>query len=269
MRASRVKTVRSLDRGLDVLLALEGTQASSLHELHVKTRLPKATLTRILLTLARRGLIWQRVADNRYRPAYAQKGRARHIDDADRVVETASPVLFELARETGLGANLAVPRDDHMELCEASRPGAPGKDSKERVGCKVNMLRSGLGLAFLAFCNDNQRQETLKKLRASGLPGNAIVHNAAWVKQVLDDTRRRGYGIRCENYGQDFDKPKRESNDGMAAIAVPIMVGDRAVGSINLRWGENLATHNAIARRHLKCLKAAAERIAQSLSDET
>lgn len=96
MRASKVKTIRSLERGLDVLLALEAGRAASLHDLYLRTKLPKATLTRILLTLAGRGMIWQRVADGKYRPGYTLKESARLIEETDRVVETASPVLLQL-----------------------------------------------------------------------------------------------------------------------------------------------------------------------------
>ena len=269
MRASKVKTVRSLERGLDTLRALGNIRAASLHELHVITQLPKATLTRVLLTLERCGLIWQRVGDSKYRPSYTLKDQARHISESDLTVEIASPLLLELAKKTRLKAHLALPRGDHMELCEASYSDAAGKDSRQSVGCEVNMLRSGLGLAYLAFCNEEQRQQTLKQLRASERAGNAIARNAAWVTRVLDETQRRGYGIRYVDYGKDFDKPKRESNDGMAAIAVPVMVGDRAIGSINLLWSERLATHEAIARRYLRDIKATAERIAQRLGKQS
>ena len=265
MRSRKVKTVRSLERGLDVLAALQGSRAASLHDLHLITGLPKATLTRILLTLERRELIWQRNADNKYRPGYTLKENAQSINDSDRVMEAASPVLLELARKTGLGAHLAVPRDDCMELCEASRLSAPMKDSRKRVGCRVNMLRSGLGRAYLAFCTEEQRQQALKRLGESGRAENAIARDDVWVERAISETRRQGYGTRDEDYGTGLDKPKRGSGDGMAAIAVPIVLGDRVVGSINLLWRERMATHQAIARRYLKDLKAAAELVAQRL----
>ncbi|MFN8838211.1 MAG: helix-turn-helix domain-containing protein, partial [Burkholderiales bacterium] len=68
MRATRVKTIRALDRGLDVMLRLHEMRAASLHDLHRATALPRATLTRILLTLEQRGLVWQRIADGAYLP---------------------------------------------------------------------------------------------------------------------------------------------------------------------------------------------------------
>ena len=62
----KVKSVRSLERGIDVLLEIHRSRAASLRELHESTGLPKATLLRMLLTLSKRGLVWQRIADGAF-----------------------------------------------------------------------------------------------------------------------------------------------------------------------------------------------------------
>lgn len=269
MRASKVKRIRSLERGLDVLLAVEAARAASLHDLYLSTRLPKATLTRILLTLEACGLIWQRVADQKYRPGYSLKERARHIEEADRIVEAASPVLHELTRRTGLSAALAVPRADFMELCEMRFPNAPLKESRRRVGKQVNMLFSGHGSAYLAFSPARERDYALERLRKSDRRGYALARDRDWVGRMLEDTRRRGYGVRDPTFGGHFDKPTRESDDGMTAIAVPIMVAECVVATINLYWRKRIATTKQIARRYLKDLKAAAELIASKLHGDS
>ena len=58
-----VKIVRALNRGLDVLQAIQESKAAGLHDLHRATSLPKPTLIRILKTLMGRDLVWQRIAD--------------------------------------------------------------------------------------------------------------------------------------------------------------------------------------------------------------
>ena len=65
MLERKVKTVRSLERGLDVLLEVQARRAASLHELHLAVGLPKATLLRMLSTLARKKLVWQRSSPRR------------------------------------------------------------------------------------------------------------------------------------------------------------------------------------------------------------
>lgn len=56
MLERKVKTVRALERGLDVLIEVQTRKAASLHELHQATGLPKATLLRMLVTLGQKGL---------------------------------------------------------------------------------------------------------------------------------------------------------------------------------------------------------------------
>ncbi len=64
--ASPARTIRALERGLDVLQAVRAESGVRLRDLHVLTGLPKATLLRVLKTLADRGLVWQRMADGAY-----------------------------------------------------------------------------------------------------------------------------------------------------------------------------------------------------------
>ena len=82
--------MRALERGLDVLLEVQARRAASLHELHQALGLPKATLLRMLLTLGRKGLVWQRLADGAYLPHVGMVARAQ-VSSVERVAEIASP----------------------------------------------------------------------------------------------------------------------------------------------------------------------------------
>lgn len=73
------KTIRALDRGLDVLRIIQESKAVSLNDLHLATRLPKATLLRILKTLIGSELIWQRIADGAYVPSYTFQSEQEYL----------------------------------------------------------------------------------------------------------------------------------------------------------------------------------------------
>jgi IclR family transcriptional regulator, mhp operon transcriptional activator len=62
-----VKIIRSLERGLQVLRAMQEQPISSLHEINERTRIPKPTLLRILRTLEVSGAVSRRLADGHYR----------------------------------------------------------------------------------------------------------------------------------------------------------------------------------------------------------
>ena len=68
-RTSSVKSIRALERGLDVLQALQTGPGAGLKDLHEITGLSKATLLRILRTLMERNLVWRRMADGAYLPS--------------------------------------------------------------------------------------------------------------------------------------------------------------------------------------------------------
>ena len=79
MTTYKIKTIRALDRGLEVLAFLQAARAASLHDMHLATGLPKATLIRIVATLEQRGLIWQRIADGAHLPNMDQPAEFRQI----------------------------------------------------------------------------------------------------------------------------------------------------------------------------------------------
>src|SRR5215469_4549774 len=109
MTAQSVKSIRALERGLDVLQALQTGPGAGLKELHEITGLPKATLLRILRTLSERNLIWQRMADGAYLPS-TRSARSLAIDDTSALVEVASPIMAQLCERVNWPSVLAVRR---------------------------------------------------------------------------------------------------------------------------------------------------------------
>src|SRR5438093_13657512 len=87
------RTIRSLERGLNVLQALQENPISSLHDIHQQTRISKPSLLRILRTLEQSGLISRRLADGRYRISTNLSHLARKRDRYDRVADAAAPIL--------------------------------------------------------------------------------------------------------------------------------------------------------------------------------
>jgi IclR family transcriptional regulator, mhp operon transcriptional activator len=120
-----VKTVRGLERGIQVLQALQAQPISALHDIHVATNLPKATLLRILHTLEQSGLVMRRLGDGRYRMCTILTRMVRKRDRYDRVAEAAAPVLDRLCQKISWASDLMVPAGDHMEIRETSRMRSP------------------------------------------------------------------------------------------------------------------------------------------------
>lgn len=266
MRDYKVKTIRALDRGLEVLAHLHMARAASLHDLFLATGLPKATLTRMIVTLEKRGLVWQRLADGAYMASHTLQPRAPQLSDEDYLVEVASPVLERLCRKVNWPSVLAVPRLDCMEVIETNRPKSYFSHIPiGPIGFRINMLRSATGRAYIAFCSESERQAMLLRLAKSNEPGNFMARQPAMLESLLDETRRLGYGRRSSDFGGHFDKSRREWNDHRDSIAVPVWAGDEVIASVNLTWMHNVATVQQIVKSHLPELTAAAREISMRL----
>jgi len=111
MREYKVKTIRALERGLEVLEYMHQVRSVTLHELFLATGLPKATLTRIVATLEKRGLVWQRLADGAYISSHSISSRMQHLNSESYVAEAAAPVLSRLCEKVKWPSVLSMPRE--------------------------------------------------------------------------------------------------------------------------------------------------------------
>src|SRR5438046_261262 len=103
-------------------------RAASLHDLHRATGIPKPTLTRILYTLYRQGLVWQRMADGAFLPSHLMLQRGR-LDDTAWLVEIASPVLERLCERVMWPSVLSVPRRRSLPFWRQPYLAAQGPDA--------------------------------------------------------------------------------------------------------------------------------------------
>jgi IclR family transcriptional regulator, mhp operon transcriptional activator len=257
MRHYKVKPVNALERGLRVLAALREMRAASLHDLYLRTGIPKPTLTRILYTLYRQGLVWQRMADGAFLPSHMMLGRAR-LDDTAWLVEIASVVLEELCERVMWPSVLSVPRLDHMEVVETNShrayfdelPAAP-------IGFRANLLRSASGRAYLAFCPDAEREAVLRRLAERDVAGHELAHDPAAVRRLVEVTRRRGYSLRAPDFGGHYSKPRSEVDDGRNSIAMPVRLAGQVLGCVNLTWRKRAMTVTSVVERYGADLRAA------------
>jgi IclR family mhp operon transcriptional activator len=262
---AQIEIIKGLERGLRVLQVLQANSASSLHEVHLTTRISKPSLLRILNTLEQAGMVSRRLADGRYRLSSFRAAQKR--DRHDRVAEAAAPVLDRLCQKVKWPSDLFVPAGDHMERRETSRAHSPFITHMvvlNPIGQRVNWLLTGVGRTYLAFCPPAEREQILQRLRKSDKLDDRLARDPKRLEKILAETRARGYGTRDPNFGGgSYGVPSQ--NDGLAAIVVPLLDGTRVHGSINILWIKAAFTVEEFAARHLGDLQAAASEIVASL----
>lgn len=259
MTLASVKTIRSLRRGLEVLRLLDRMHVASLEDLHGITGMPKPTLSRILLTLQDEGYASQRIADNKWVIGLGMSSLARRVPRSDRLVQAAAPAMNELCRRVIWPSDLSVRSGLRMVLKETSRPHSTLTLNRLNVNFQIDMLRSAPGRAYLAFCPDVEKLDLLRRIGARH-NGDAAV-DAMDMEAVIRETRRNGFGGRDPAWGGHVIKSRREYDDGLDAIAVPIIHEGKVLGCVNIVWIRKLVSRRSMVERHLDDLSRCARAI--------
>ena len=264
----KAKTLRGLERGLQVLEALRSNPIASLHDLYSATRISKPSLLRVLHTLERFGLVSRRLGDGRYRASTDLTRIPQKQARYERVAEAAAPVLDRLCQRISWPSDLMVPAGDHMLIAETSQTQTPFLIKAGGIGRSVNWLISGVGRAYLAYCPEKEREAILKRLRKSDKPEDRLAHEPRRLEKILVETRKRGFAIRDPGFIGGFYGTVPQ-DDGLAAIALPLLDRGRVHGSMNILWVKTAFTIEEFAARHLVDLRAAAREIVDSLHSAT
>lgn len=253
-----IKRVEALARGLRVLADVRARSGASLHELHLRTGLSKATLLRLLRTLEDGGFVVRRLADGAYLPAErsaieAPPGASRWLP----LTRAARPSLEALGRAIPWPTDLGVRDGLAMLVLESNRRLSSIAVNRYALGVRPHMLWSAMGRAYLAWCPDAERDEILTALRASKAPEDRAARNSRAMARLLAETRRRGYAVRDPGYGVlDINSRGRVS-----AIAVPIQRGEGVIACLNCVWLQEVQGEQDVVARHLDALRQAAAEI--------
>jgi IclR family transcriptional regulator, mhp operon transcriptional activator len=261
MLEQKVKSVRALERGLDVLLAIQSRRAVSLHELHQLLGLPKATLLRMLVTLGSKGLIWQRLADGAYLPHVQSVAQTQHIS-AEQIAELASPHMATLSSIAAWPSVLAVPRLDHVEIIETNSPLFRLEFATlGPVGAKLSYIHTATGRAYLAACDAAERTAIIARLR----PASASDESEDVLRTILDEAGERGYAVREPVHSWPDRSRAMILRDGRRSMGVAICVLGHPVASINITWLARHVTEADVIARHLGALQSTAVAIGRDL----
>lgn len=248
------KSVRSLQRGLEVLCALNRHNGASVQALAATIGVHRTTVQRLLETLRALGYVDKSASDDQYRLALGVRRLSDGFDDDAWVSAVAEPALRELHPRILWPSNVATFDGDAMLIRESTHRYSPFSIHHATVGQRLPMLRSALGQVYLSFCSEEERREIIAILRTSHGPDAALVRDAAFVRDLVRRTRRAGY----------VAKPGDRENR-IAAMAVPIMRGERVFASINVVFFRRALAIPLAVKKYLDPLRATAAAIAARL----
>jgi IclR family mhp operon transcriptional activator len=253
-----------------VLRALSASHngRSSVVVLAERTKIHRTTVKRLLETLRRAGMVRFIEDQNEYCLAFNVLQLADGFRQSSWISEIARPQMEALTRLVMWPSDLMAPDDGEMLVCESTHALTPWSFNSGVIGTRVPLLHSAGGRAYLAWCSDEERERLLQLLRANGGGEAAFARDTEYVKRLLRQTRRNGYGLSERREDVNLKNAAEFNSARCDAIAVPILRDGSAIASINLVFLARATSTEDVVRRHLPELRGAAERISEALEGE-
>jgi len=241
-------SVRSLERGLKVLEALNRCHGARAQQIARLVELPRPTVYRLLETMEHLGYVTR--SEDAWTLTAQVKALSAGFHDDVWVTRVAAPILRELGREVLWPVDLVTFENDAMIIRETTHAESPFSIDRGMAGTHLPVLQTSGGRAYLAFCPERDRDLILARLRQSGRPSDAMAHDEQFVQRILSETRQFGYGFRTEGF-----------NPHTASISLPILIENRVLACITMIWIASALSFEEAVARNLEAIKRAVSRI--------
>ncbi|HMS07006.1 MAG TPA: DNA-binding transcriptional regulator [Burkholderiaceae bacterium] len=236
--------IRSVERALDVLLALNRAPLTTLHQLHLQTRIPKPTLVRLLETLQHRALVTHAPGHGAYRLASSVKLLSSGYHGEPRIVEAVAAPADALTRKIKWPLAVAVLDYDAMSVRYSTIATSPLALLHSTINMRLSLVGRAMGRAYLAFCGREERKILLDVLKLSPNEEDAIAHDRAAVLSLLSRIRQQGYALR-----EPGIRPVSRT------LAVPILENRRVVATLGMTWIASAVSDQEAVARYLDPLQ--------------
>lgn len=252
----RSDSVRALRRGLAVLRYINAVGSTNAAAIARALDIPRPTVYRLLQTLEEEGYVAYSASSTQVRvtrlSACLGDGYAAH----SRVCQVAAPVFGEYGPRLVWPLDLTVYENAAMVIHETTHTRSPLSIDRGMIGYRLPMLRTSAGRAYLAFCRQEERAMILDHLRRIHDPEDRPFLDEAWLRRMIEDTRRRAVAVRD---GGEF-RPKTSS------IAAPVMIGDRVEAVVSMIWIRSALSLGDSLSAHSEALQGIATAIAREVS---
>lgn len=239
--------IRSVSRALTLLQTLNAEPSTSLHELHLRLGLPKATLSRLLGTLIHEGYVQAERMAGRYRLTAKVLELADGYTPRSLIVDVGRPLALRVTREIRWPLAIGTLDGDAVVVRYSTMPYSPLAVHATTLGQRLGLLETAMGRAYLAHCDPQQRAALLALLAATS---DGQLPDMRELEADLRLIRHEGYAVRMPN-------ARRSS----ATIAVPVMHDGSILASLCLTTFGRLMTPGMI-REHLPVLRDTAQAMA-------
>lgn len=253
---TKVKSIEALARGLAVLHRLQYEKSMSLPDLMASTGMARATLLRILKTLAEAGLADRNPMNGRYFAITAASGEPLS-QQRKQLSEITAPMRRMLERKVPWPTNLAVLDRFEMLIVDGSSR-CSLTPNYHALGFRPPLLFTAVGKAFLAWSQGEQAHAWIDAALRHRRVGTDF-DRAALLQELLR-IRKQGYAV----YDSTRASPDTPARYG--ALAVPVISQSRCVASLAMVWIPQVMTLDSVLERYLPPLQQASQAMSQALT---
>lgn len=249
--------IRSIERAMTVLQEMNLQPYTSIAHLHARTRLPKATLVRILKTLEELGYVENDPRLGGYQVSALVSSLSSGFHKEPMVVEAARPWAVAVTRKHQWPVSISLIDRDAVVVRFSTVPDSSMSPFHKTVNMRLPLLTRGMGLAYLAFTPREEFELIVEMLRRSDDPEDTLARDAGKLRRIVAQVRQRGYALRARHV-----EPKNSNT-----IAVPVMnEAGRVVASFGLTYFTAALTETEACERYVPVLKATSAEITQDLA---
>ena len=210
--------IQSIERGVEVLRAFGERDATlSVADIATRVKLSRPVVRRILLTYEHLGYAVSQSGQWSLTPRILELGAGYF--QRSSLPEVAYPYMADVVEATGETCSVGVL--DGIEVIHVARveDRRPLPDAI-RIGTRLPAHATAIGKVLLSHLSERELKKYLTKARLEEHTPNTIT-DAVQLRERLELVRERGYDVSIE-----------ELHPGQVAVAVPIVVDDRAVGGL-------------------------------------
>ena len=251
--------VRALSRGLAILRYVNQQGDASAGEIAAALDLPRPTVYRLLRTLEEDGYVILAATSNRVRVTPQAAALGDGYGQRTRLCRIAGRVFAAHAGAVVWPLDLTTYENAAMVIQETTHARSPLSIDRGMSGTHLPMLHTSAGRAYLAFCDERQRQLITEHLRRLEQPCDRRLLQGKRLDALLAAVRKRGIASRHTG----AFKPKTSS------IALPVRRSDDIAACVSLIWVRSAMSLQEAMRRYADPLRGIVSDIETMLeSDE-
>jgi IclR family mhp operon transcriptional activator len=251
----KYKQVRSINRGLDVLVALNDMGRASISALSVRTKIHRTTMYRVLETLETLGYVRRSHTDDSFYLTSQVRSLSDGYDESERIAGAASDSLNALTDEVEWPCSVATPHQGAMIIRETTHGRSELFVHDVRVGTRSPVLTTAMGRAYLANCDEEERKCFLSTVATLQTPEALLARDGQYVERIVTTTRDAGYGA---SFG--------DASSRLGSVAMPIREGERVVGCVNVVFFHGVVARNLVVGKFVPALERAVGAIERKLN---